>query len=137
METPQGQIRLVDAIECSCRAEPNGNTHSKNAANSFYSFKFNALNEFSGGGTVASVAKSLHLAPQKKGFEDQSLARPLLQAPVAKSFRCSAFSTDAGRFQNCGAVGRSRLASEGAPKDSARLRGLFAGKPAPTGNRLP
>jgi hypothetical protein len=33
METPQGQTRLVDAIECSDSAEPNGNVHSKNTAN--------------------------------------------------------------------------------------------------------
>jgi hypothetical protein len=74
METPQGQTRLVDAIECSCRAELIGGLVSKIAANVIYLLQINALRGFECTDKSTSVAKSLQPKAKKKAYEDQSLA---------------------------------------------------------------
>jgi hypothetical protein len=86
------------------------------AANIFYSLYINGLCGFSRGEDWMAVAKSLQREAKKKAYEDQSLAQRRLARGVAISFRCSAFSTDKGRFwreistQTQNPVGASLLA---------------------------
>ncbi|RON06427.1 hypothetical protein BK659_19170 [Pseudomonas brassicacearum] len=64
----------MDAIECSCSAELNGQMQSKNAAKVFYLLQINRLRFVSDETKNPTVAKSLQLEAWKKAYGDQSLA---------------------------------------------------------------